>query len=431
MKKNGFTLIELLAVIVILAIIAVITVPKVAEMIDSSRKGTAEDSFYGTLKAAELGWSMALQQNPLFKSTSCEVKNNSFECASNNGTTMSVNTSGAIPKSGIIYLSDGGSATVDSNSPLMFNGYKCYGNLANVICTKSLISEEDKKATDTLKQNIVTSGDGLYADAYEAGRYVYKGANPSNYLTFNNENAGWRIVSIENDGTIKIVRNERIPGTMAFDSAASDFSSGPRLNSQNTYCQKFPDGNYYGCNAWNKVEGNYINGSSSGTVTSDAELNTYLNNTYKTSLTQEAQNQIQKNNFKKGAVSSSATFSNILSSEGASSWNGNIALLSLSDYLKASNNTSCTSTTTPWAVEGKVSYECSNNNYLYKTAYWWWLLSPVADGSSSNYYVFSDGSLSHSGAFNSDGSVRPSVYLKSNIVFRGSGTQSDPYYIVS
>ena len=56
MKKKGFTLIELLAVIVILAIIAVITVPKIADMITSSRQGGAEGSFYGTLKAAELGY---------------------------------------------------------------------------------------------------------------------------------------------------------------------------------------------------------------------------------------------------------------------------------------------------------------------------------------------------------------------------------------
>ena len=38
-----------------------------------------------------------------------------------------------------------------------------------------------------LMSNTVTSGDGLYADEYETGRYVYKGTDPNNYITFNDE----------------------------------------------------------------------------------------------------------------------------------------------------------------------------------------------------------------------------------------------------
>ena len=53
---------------------------------------------------------------------------------------------------------------------------------------------------------VVDEGDGLYEDEYEDGRYFYKGGNPNNYVTFNGEKAGWRIVSIEPDGTIKIMR---------------------------------------------------------------------------------------------------------------------------------------------------------------------------------------------------------------------------------
>lgn len=47
---------------------------------------------------------------------------------------------------------------------------------------------------------ITTSGgDGLYKDVYESGRYIYKGVNPNNYITFNGEEAGWRIISLESD----------------------------------------------------------------------------------------------------------------------------------------------------------------------------------------------------------------------------------------
>ena len=59
---------------------------------------------------------------------------------------------------------------------------------------------------------IVTSGDGLYKDPYE-DRYIYKGKNPNNYITFNGENAGWRIISFEPDGTTKIMKINSI-GTL-------------------------------------------------------------------------------------------------------------------------------------------------------------------------------------------------------------------------
>ena len=43
----------------------------------------------------------------------------------------------------------------------------------------------------------VTSGNGLYEDEYEEGKYTYKGANPNNYVTFNNDKAQGQII----DGT--------------------------------------------------------------------------------------------------------------------------------------------------------------------------------------------------------------------------------------
>lgn len=135
MRKNkGFTLIELLAVIVILAIIAVITVPRVAEMIDSSRKGSAEDAFYGAIKAAELGWAKALQKDPATVRTTCTYTNSVVTCTDTN---VEISTGGTPPKSGVITLSDDGTASVtgDANA-LLFNGYKCTGDSTKATCTK-------------------------------------------------------------------------------------------------------------------------------------------------------------------------------------------------------------------------------------------------------------------------------------------------------
>ena len=103
--------------------------------------------------------------------------------------------------------------------------------------------------------DIVTSGDGLYADE----KYTYKGANPNNYVTFNNEEAGWRIISINSDGTIKIMRDASI-GDIAWDTSNS--------------------------NNWNRP----------------ATLNTYLNGDYYNSLTSTAQSQIVEATYYAGEV---------------------------------------------------------------------------------------------------------------------------------
>ena len=69
-------------------------------------------------------------------------------------------------------------------------GYAAFQTNIN-ITAKGNILEKGITIND-LKKLTVTSGDGLYKDTYETGRYVYKGANPNNYITFNNEL--WRII---------------------------------------------------------------------------------------------------------------------------------------------------------------------------------------------------------------------------------------------
>ena len=107
--------------------------------------------------------------------------------------------------------------------------------------------------------DLVASGDGLYEDKYEEDKYTYKGANPNNYITFNGEKAGWRIISIEKSGIIKIVKSDSI-GKMAWDSSSTN---------------------------WAKP----------------ASLNTYLNETYyNNKLTSTAKNMIVSHSFGIGAV---------------------------------------------------------------------------------------------------------------------------------
>ena len=88
-----------------------------------------------------------------------------------------------------------------------------YSYLQQTLNVNMSLSKKDQVIDIT--DNVVSSGDGLYEDQYEDGRYIYRGSEPNNYILFNNEL--WRIMAKEIDGTYKIIRDEMI-GKMAYDS---------------------------------------------------------------------------------------------------------------------------------------------------------------------------------------------------------------------
>lgn len=85
-----------------------------------------------------------------------------------------------------------------------------YSYLQQTLNVNMSLSKKDQVIDIT--DNVVSSGDGLYEDQYEDGRYIYRGSEPNNYILFNNEL--WRIMAKEIDGTYKIIRDEMI-GKMA------------------------------------------------------------------------------------------------------------------------------------------------------------------------------------------------------------------------
>ena len=235
----------------------------------------------------------------------------------------------------------------------------------------------------------VTTGDGLYNNG--DGTYTYKGSNPANYLSF----AGsiWRILGIDSTG-IKIIRDEKLDITMAFD------SKGLRDSSSNgaggTYCAQGSNG----CNIWSKdylPAGDYTNGSKTGTVLLDSELKTYLNVTYYTS-TLSSNSNIIDGTYNVGPYNN----------ESAYTWTGKVALLTAPEYN---------------AAGGKTSY--------LKKSYLWWLLSPGASSTTCVSDVSSSGSISdYHGAGGTNG-VRPVLYLSSNITLTGTGTDSSNAFTIS
>ncbi len=237
-----------------------------------------------------------------------------------------------------------------------------------------------ESAADKLIATAVTTGDGLYADTYEEGRYVYKGASPNNFITFNGE--PWRIMAVEADGTLKIRKNGSIRN-MVWDSSNS--------------------------NNWARP----------------ATLNTYLNNDYYNSLSNNEQSLIQSHAYGVGAVTYYNTdLTGQIADENATIWTGNIGLMSVSDYLRANTNiVQCGN----FKLNSTNNSTCKTTNYLFSTDYPW-TFSPATDSSRTVFLVDPYGLLHDNDARFTD-AVWPVLHLKSDISLTGEGTQSNPYTI--
>ena len=293
---------------------------------------------------------------------------------------------------------------------------------------------------------LVTSGDGLYEDQYEDGRYVYRGSEPNNYIQFNNEL--WRIIAKETDGTYKIIRDEILPQNANYTPMAYDVEN-HRLTENNTYCTN-PQ---WGCGVFAAVSGTFQtpDGKYSGTVTEDSSIKEYLNNTYYPTLNGTAKTQVQSHTFNIGSVqfldvSGNDSIQKNIAGEKMYQWTGNVGLVNVSDLLRASTNIACTSATDEMnAVMQEVLKEtCGSylttmspiNEELGGIGYWTMnAFSAESVGTSHSvwYAAFSQGVGAfgcHTADFGSHSGARPVLYLKSDIeITGGDGTKGNPFVI--
>ena len=317
--------------------------------------------------------------------------------------------------------------------------------------------------------NLVSSGDGLYEDEYEIGRYIYKGASPNNYIAFGNEateyrviyqgqdigvsfdsngecenwltesgapdevsctatkgySGGlWRIVAKEVYGTYKIVKNEII-GKISFD------SQGTRGDSGSTYCYNDYS---YGCNVWASTANMvgtpqyFTNGTTTGLVLSDSTLNKFLNTDYWNILDSSIREYIvTSHNWNIGAVGYYDNINELIAKETSYQWNGSIGLISPSDYLKANSNMELCGTNEIIDENYEI---CQDLNWMYIPNTWWWTISPYDSSVFNVATVHRDGYIIGNQAYVSNG-VRPAVYLSSSIILEGEGTESNPFKIIS
>ena len=231
----------------------------------------------------------------------------------------------------------------------------------------------------------IIEDNGLEKDPYEC-RYFFTGANPNNYVTFNGETAGWRIISVGCDGTIKIMKTANIntSNSLAWDSSNS--------------------------NNWARP----------------ASLNTYLNGTYLNSLSNEAQSQIVASDYSIGVVISiSNDLASQVSAENSTTWNGKIALPTVSEYLRTNSNSNCKT-----LFSNNGNYETCRNTTWMSDSNLWWTLSPSSSGSSDVFRVFSNGLVNNNFASSPDTVVRPTITLSSEVqITGGDGSQNNPYQI--
>lgn len=408
--KKGFTLVELLATITILGIIALLLVPTVTGVISNFRNDSSEKQKKSIVAAAKLWGS-----------------DHRLELPTTEGETMCVSV--AELKNG--YLEDD---IVDPDTKEAISDHvgveiKRVGKSYEYTYTDSCSTSDQDSELDII-DDVVTSGDGLYEDSYENGRYVYKGNNPNNYIEFNGEL--WRIIAKETDGTYKIIRDQ-LSENRAFDEANY------RTTANNTFC----DSSYSGCNVYGKVNGIFrlMSGQKMGTVTEDSSLSKYLNKTYYNTLTSDAKNQVQTHAFNIGVVlvygggnQNNSIYSD-LNGEKAFQWTGNIGLPNVTDILRANSDSRCNSA---GAASGTSEQNLCISNYLVNNmseiSFW------TMNGYSTQTYATSgavwvpyrsvNGISFSVQAPSYSGGVRPVLFLKSTIkITGGNGSQSSPYMI--
>ena len=235
----------------------------------------------------------------------------------------------------------------------------------------------------------------------------YMGADPNNYVNFNNEL--WRIIGVFNvkssasgqsEKRLKIIKDEPL-GNMAWDTADS--------------------------NDWTK-----------------ASLNTYLNGEYYNSLNAESKELVGDTYWNIGG---SSTYDDVTASmfydrergtttygDQPSTWIGKIGLMYPSDYGYATSGGTTTNRASCLAKElynwKNSSYsDCKNNDYLYDSSSYQWTITPYSSFSGSVFYVDLSGYV-FAGSANdsSDSSASPVLYLNSSIIITGgTGTSTDPY----
>ena len=322
---------------------------------------------------------------------------------------------------------------------------------AEVLAAKANAEDLDyNSATDAQKKEMWTFSHEATEQTTALTDYRYIGADPNNYIKFNDEL--WRIIGVfdTDDGTgkvekrLKIIRNESI-GSYSWDN--KDTTTGAENN--------------YGKNEWAEARLNYLLnlGHESETAGGSLYWNRGAGNCYKgyqnatktcdfttTGLTEKAKAMIVTAKWYLGGTERYNSSSNGLASHWykyergtkvysgrGTSWTGKVGLMYLSDYGYATsggattNRASCLAKELTKWDDSSVS-DCKDNDWMYNSSKSQWTITPKFN-TNGVFYVDNTGYV-NSNIVYGDCGVRPVVHLNSAIkVITGSGTKESPYIL--
>ena len=422
MKKNAFTLIELLAVIVILAVILVIAIPRILDVIETSKK----DSFKN---AAQLIADSAEKKKVSDKLLGKDEEITCKDVAKINDEDYA---------SCIISFDSEGNAKVSITGRGKFDGLKITnGTKENAEVKEITKPTYGMKAVEYISNLYEYDGEGLKIDNTSDQNIRYYGSNPNNYVKFNNEL--WRIIGIFGNN-VKLVRSEKL-GDLSWDSSESSVNDGYGVNEwsqadlKNYLNTMYYDGTSVTCyNGQNKKEvtcpTNKLDNTSKSLIdnhtwkTGAPNYDTLYNSTTRSYDTVEFYKAERGTVIGKICSSTSGSYCNDTVTR-TTEWIGYVGLPYVTDYAYASSENDCNT-----KIDHSSTYKCKNNNWMSKNI-WYWTLSPFANPGVSRlvWLVNGDGIVSYLNAM-SGGAVFPAIYLKSNILIEsGKGTSSNPYIL--
>ena len=435
-KRNAFTLIELLAVIVILAVILVIAIPRILDVIETSKKDSFKNSAQLIADSAE---KKKVSDKLLGKDEEITCKDvakiNDEDYASCK-----------------ITFDSEGNAKVSITGRGKFDGLKITnGTKENAEVKEITKPTYGMKATEYITNLLEYDGEGLKKDNTSDQNIRYYGADPNNYVSFNNEL--WRIIGVFGNN-VKLIRNEKL-GNLSWDSSESSINRG------------------YGVNEWSQADlKNYLNtmyyeGTS---VTCYNEKNNQTTTCPANKLDETSKSLIDNHTWNIGAIDKTdttivnpetfaintvsfykaergTTNGKICNGRDAcndtvtrtTEWTGYIGLPYPTDYAYASSESDCETNMNAGDIDfdnGIFNMTCKKNNWMHHGTTMeiedaTWFMSPVADPDfAANVWYVLGGGLTNDSCAAYPFSAFPTIYLKSNIIIEsGKGTSSDPYIL--
>ena len=417
MKKNksGFTLIELLAVIVILAVILVIAIPRILDVIETSKKDSFKNSAQLIADSAE---KKKVSDKLLGKDESITCKD-------------VANINDEDYASCIISFDSEGNAKVSITGKGKFDGLKITnGTKENAEVKEITKPPYGMKATEYITNLLEYGGEGLKIDNTSDENIRYYGSDPNNYVRFNNEL--WRIIGVFGDN-VKLIRSEKL-GDLSWDSSEKSVNYGLGVNEwSQSDLQVYLNTMYYGGTTvtcfgdWNNTTTTCPTGTIDETSKSLIDYHIWNTGAIESTKRTDTLAFYSAERGTKGKICSSGNNCNDTVTR-KTEWTGYIGLPYVTDWAYASSESVCE--TNMQTKDDSNVYICKNNNWMQRNTLAWYL-SPGASGlfANSAWYVGGGGYADHGNAATSD-AVVPSIYLKSNVIIEsGTGTSSNPYIL--